>query len=547
MEEELIGNEFRLRRKIGAGSFGEIYAGESIKTHRRVAIKQESIDANTSQLPYESKLYQILQGGIGIPNFYWFGKNHENHMLVIDLLGKSLETLFEKCNHRFSLKTVLMLAEQMISLIQFFHSKNLIHRDIKPDNFVVGFGSKSNQVFIIDYGLAKRYRNPFSNQHISFSPNKSLTGTARYASVNALKGNEQSRRDDLESLGYIFLYFLKGQLPWMGIKCQDQEEKFRLIGQVKEQTRLEDLCAGFPKEFLQYFHMIRNLEFEETPHYAEYRQLFRNLFINSGYSYDYKYDWIVTEIPSIHISPTLSEKQITIVDTEKSNQKEQDERPKRLELHRNQSQPLLKNSEPQLLRNAKITPNQSRDINPNKNLSKQSIPKPINLKNSAPFRSERDLLHYNQHMANPVEKEPSNNTFSNNQITATSKFPRNRGPAKLARNPNYIGNTDSIKSNKPLLRANSQTFDLHNQSKKSHELNSAQFILHQMFPSYKGRAMVNNDYVGNKRIKSSATSSVLNSHHSSNNSDFDLDSEKAVQKLIEESRIANQKTTPTKV
>ena len=174
MEEELIGNEFRLRRKIGAGSFGEIYAGESIKTHRRVAIKKESIDANTSQLPYESKLYQILQGGVGIPNFYWFGKNHENHMLVIDLLGKSLETLFEKCNHKFSLKTVLMLAEQMISLIQFFHSKNLIHRDIKPDNFVVGFGSKSNQIFIIDYGLAKRYRNPFSNQHISFSPNKSV-------------------------------------------------------------------------------------------------------------------------------------------------------------------------------------------------------------------------------------------------------------------------------------------------------------------------------------------------------------------------------------
>jgi casein kinase 1 len=205
----VVGGHFRLRRKIGAGSFGEIYSAENTRTHRPVAVKLEPIRARVPQLSYESKLYRIFSGGTGIPKLHWFGTEESHNVMVIDLLGKSLEDLACARHHRFSLKTVLMLADQMLSCVEFIHSKNFVHRDIKPDNFVMGLGDVSNQVFIIDYGLAKKYRDPHSQMHIPYVEGKSLTGTARYASVAALRGIEQSRRDDLESLGVNWLYLLR--------------------------------------------------------------------------------------------------------------------------------------------------------------------------------------------------------------------------------------------------------------------------------------------------------------------------------------------------
>jgi casein kinase 1 len=212
--------------------------------------------------------------------------------MVIDLLGKSLEDLFETCHRHFSLKTVLMLADQMISCLEFIHNKCFVHRDVKPNNFVMGLNEKSNQVFIIDYGLAKRYRDEQSDAHIPFAEGKSLTGTARYASVGALRGLEQSRRDDLESLGYVWLYFLRGSLPWMGLASHDDQRRYELICDVKSRTSFEELCRGFPIEFVRYFSIVRNLRFAEKPKYGELRQLFRSLFIREGFVYDYKFDWV---------------------------------------------------------------------------------------------------------------------------------------------------------------------------------------------------------------------------------------------------------------
>jgi serine/threonine protein kinase len=237
-------------------------------------VKLEPVGARVPQLSYESYLYTIFAGGTGIPRLHWSGSDDFYNILAIDLLGKSLEDLHEAQGRRFSLKTVLMLADQMISCLEFIHNKHFVHRDVKPDNFVMGIGNTVNQVFIIDYGLAKKYRDPLTHVHTPYFECKSMTGTARYASVSALRGIEQSRRDDLESPGFVFLYLLRGSLPWMGIGTGDPLQKQKQICAVKSRTTFEELCEGFAAEFVRYFHIVRNLRFAEQPNYSELRQLF---------------------------------------------------------------------------------------------------------------------------------------------------------------------------------------------------------------------------------------------------------------------------------
>jgi serine/threonine protein kinase len=313
--ERIVGGSFRLRRKIGAGSFGEIYSAEHVLTHRRVAVKLESVKSRVPQLCYEAKLYQLLQGGTGVPRLFWHGTEELHSVLVIELLGKSLEDLFVKCHRRFTLKTVLMLADQMLTSVEYIHSKNFIHRDIKPDNFVMGIGSAANQLFMIDYGLAKKYCDQHTRAHIPYVEGKSLTGTARYASIGALRGAEQSRRDDLEALGYVWLYLLRGSLPWMGLTCGNQQQKYNRICHIKTQTPFEDLCHGHPSEFVRYFQTIRALQFTERPNYSDLRAMFRSLFVREGFIYDYQYDWNPQtpplQVSSIIIPPTLSSQLIS--------------------------------------------------------------------------------------------------------------------------------------------------------------------------------------------------------------------------------------------
>nr|XP_010906780.1 casein kinase 1 isoform X4 [Elaeis guineensis] len=237
--EHVIGGKFKLGRKIGSGSFGELYLGVNIQSGEEVAIKLESVKTKHPQLHYESKLYMLLQGGTGIPHLKWFGVEGDYNVMVIDLLGPSLEDLFNYCNRKFSLKTVLMLADQLLNRVEYMHSRGFLHRDIKPDNFLMGLGRKANQVYIIDYGLAKKYRDLQTQKHIPYRENKNLTGTARYASVNTHLGVEQSRRDDLESLGYVLMYFLRGSLPWQGLKAGTKKQKYDKISEKKMLTPVE--------------------------------------------------------------------------------------------------------------------------------------------------------------------------------------------------------------------------------------------------------------------------------------------------------------------
>ena len=230
----------------------------------------------------------------GIPNVYYFGQEGLHNILVIDLLGPSLEDLFDHCGRRFSIKTVVMVAKQMLSRVQTIHEKNLIYRDIKPDNFLIGRpGTKAgNVIHVVDFGMAKQYRDPKTKQHIPYRERKSLSGTARYMSINTHLGREQSRRDDLEALGHVFMYFLRGGLPWQGLKAATNKQKYEKIGEKKQTTVVKDLCEGFPDEFCKYLTYVRNLGFEDAPDYDYLRDLFTQSLKNAGDVEDGEYDWM---------------------------------------------------------------------------------------------------------------------------------------------------------------------------------------------------------------------------------------------------------------
>lgn len=187
-----------------------------------------------------------------------------------------------------------MVAKQMLSRVQTIHEKNLIYRDIKPDNFLIGRPNTKaqNVIHVVDFGMAKQYRDPKTKQHIPYRERKSLSGTARYMSINTHLGREQSRRDDLEALGHVFMYFLRGGLPWQGLKAATNKQKYEKIGEKKQTTAIKDLCDGFPEEFNKYLSYVRNLGFEDTPDYDYLRDLFTKALQATGEVEDGEYDWM---------------------------------------------------------------------------------------------------------------------------------------------------------------------------------------------------------------------------------------------------------------
>ncbi|KAJ6496997.1 CK1/CK1/CK1-G protein kinase [Mycena polygramma] len=289
----LVGIHYRVGKKIGEGSFGVIFEGTNLLNSQTVAIKFEPRKAEAPQLRDECRSYRILAGCTGIPQIYHFGQEGLHNILVIDLLGPSLEDLFDMCGRKFSIKTVCMAARQMLSRVQTIHEKNLIYRDIKPDNFLIGRpGTKgANVIHVVDFGMAKQYRDPKTKQHIPYRERKSLSGTARYMSINTHLGREQSRRDDLEALGHVFMYFLRGSLPWQGLKAATNKQKYEKIGEKKQTTPIKELCEGFPEEFGIYLNYVRKLGFEETPDYDFLRELFTKVMKNNNDLDDGIFDW----------------------------------------------------------------------------------------------------------------------------------------------------------------------------------------------------------------------------------------------------------------
>jgi len=213
----------------------------------------------------------------------------------MECLGQSLSDLYCQTNKQFTLKTVLMIGYQMIDRLAELHSVGIVHRDIKPGNFVMGKGENSHIVYLLDFGLSHSFRDPKTNEHIPYQENVPFRGTHRYASINAHQRKEQSRRDDLEALGYVLIYFMKG-LPWANLTC-DRKERRKVIGDAKAKTSRESLTEGLPREFARYLEISQNLEFAEDPDYEGLKKLFSDCLVKHNEKFDYNYDWTEKQKP----------------------------------------------------------------------------------------------------------------------------------------------------------------------------------------------------------------------------------------------------------
>jgi len=300
---------------------------------KNVALKIKDPGQTDRHVEHEYRVLLRLQGGVGVPRVFYLDRivlwDTESIAVTYDLLGDTLNSLFESCGGVFSLKTVLMLADQMIACLHFVHSRDVVHRNIKTQNFIMGkrWGPHETTVFLIDYKASGRYRNPkpappmgrAMNEryrtdgsetdngipsplddptdlfaHIPFRKHLPMIGTTRFASVAALRGHEQGRKDDLESLGYMLIYFLKGCLPWQGVsrKIPDGNKYLGVVRKMKARMPVKELCLGLPNAFHRYMEYCSGLQFEDDPDYDMLRRMFRRCFFESGFVWDNMFDWM---------------------------------------------------------------------------------------------------------------------------------------------------------------------------------------------------------------------------------------------------------------
>lgn len=283
--------KYELEQIIGRGRFGRVYKGINTKTGEFVAVKLEDKKQESKLLEEAETIKEIRKNCTGVPEIYKTGNSSKWNYMIMSYLGPNLEELFIYCKKSFSLKTSILLSLQIFNIIKGVHESGIIHRDIKPDNFVIGFGESHNKIYLIDFGLSTWYIDKTTMQHNKYEHKHQFTGSFRYSSINNHKGIQQSRRDDLESISYMMIYFYKGKLPWQNIPAKDKRDKLKKTYDKKKDTTFDELCEGCPKEFKQIIKYIRKLGYKETPDYSFIKYMLnkvrkRNKILNDG-----KYDW----------------------------------------------------------------------------------------------------------------------------------------------------------------------------------------------------------------------------------------------------------------
>ena len=286
---QIVFNKYKIKKRLGKGSFGSIYLVEY--NNKLYAMKLENTKKGYYILDKEVKLMTLLYGP-RIPYVKSFGQCGFYNVLVMEVLGKSLEELKELLpGKKMSIPCVCKLAYQMIQILEHIHKKFFLHRDVKPDNFIMGIGPNNKFLYMIDLGFAQAYRDQSTLQHRPMSRGQGITGTSRFASINTLSGYTQSRRDDLESLAYVIIYIAKGALPWVNIKSDNKDDLYNKILNSKIQTTPEILCKDLPPQFEEYVKYVKNMEYEQEPDYNYLRNLFMNVLQKTGGKMDYVYDW----------------------------------------------------------------------------------------------------------------------------------------------------------------------------------------------------------------------------------------------------------------
>ena len=295
LNKKLVFNKYRVKKLIATTPFGWIYEGVNEKSNEPIAMKFENIGGKYNLL--ESEAYYLFNlKGFGIPKIITYGKTGYFNCLIEELLGLTLEKVWnlKKIKLNYKLKYICMLALQIIDRLEYIHSKNIIHRDIKTNNLVIG-RNDPEIIYLIDFGLARKYKSSRTGKHIKFNNLKKSIGNLRYISINGNRGYEQSRRDDLESLGYMLIYLSKNSLPWVNpeiLKIKNKIKKYEITLKLKQSIKPEKLCAGLPIEFIKYINYCRNLEFEQDPNYNYLRNLFTTILTRNKQKNDLNFFWI---------------------------------------------------------------------------------------------------------------------------------------------------------------------------------------------------------------------------------------------------------------